>query len=116
MPLYADLLKMDENFKSRHPEIDMDNVKIECAYFVLPKTVTDTRILVWEESELLPVIDFAWLKVCDIVNELKKWKNQEMSEKGNKCKNYSELFLPDVPSCLKNVHWITSIPEKYPCK
>ena len=116
MPLYVDLLRMDKNFAARHPEIDMQNVKIECAYFTLPKSVSDTEILVWQADELEDIIDYAWQKVLDIIGEIKNWKSREMSEKGLKSKEFPSLFLPDVRSCLKDIHWITPIEEEYSCK
>ena len=115
MPLYAHLLKNDKDFAAKHPEIDMNNVSICCAYIVLPKTVTDTSLLEWESSELAEVIPYALKKVLDITNEIKQWKNMKMSLKGQSSKNYKNILLPDVELALPKIEWIESMPEEYTC-
>lgn len=112
MPLYAELLRNDQNFISRLLEKYplAKNPSVCCAYITLPKNVTDTAMLEIDNSDLSRVIPHAIDKVGDIVKEIKLWKNQEMSTKGLSSKSHKNLFLPDIKSALPYIHWTE--PEK----
>ena len=115
MPLYAELLLKDktfmDKFHEKYPHAGVPSVC--CAYIVLPKNVADTKTLKWSSVEIEEVMPYALQKVKDIIDEMKLWKNQEMSEKGAASKLHKNLFLPDVKSALRGISWIPSIPEEY---
>ena len=117
MPLYAELLRNDKTFveklQQKYPKAR--NFSVCCAYIVLPKNVTDTAKIELDSAKLESIIPYAIRKVKDIIDEMKLWKNLEMSQKGLSSKSHKNLFLPDIKSALPDIHWIPSIPEEYTC-
>lgn len=106
MPLYAHFLRNDRHFQERHPDIDMKNVPISCAYLILPKAVTDTCFEECSSFDLDGAIDTALLKMTDIVKQIKLWNTNSMSAEGMKNSRYASLFLPDLQSCLTGINWL----------
>ena len=106
MPLYAHFLRNDRHFQELHPDIDMKNVPISCAYLILPKAVTDTCFEECSSFDLDGAIDTALLKMTDIVKQIKLWNTNSMSAEGMKNSRYASLFLPDLQSCLTGINWL----------
>ena len=98
LPLYAILLRKDPFFAEKYPFLDLENIKIECGYFNLPKAVTSTEIKIWTAID--SVLEKAEEKVWEIAEELKKMK--EKIFKGNPDKkmrfdDFADLFQ-QIPS------------------
>ena len=98
LPLYAILLRKDPFFAEKYPFLDLENIKIECGYFNLPKAVTSTEIKIWTAMD--SVLEKAEEKVWEIAEELKKMK--EKIFKGNPDKkmrfdDFADLFQ-QIPS------------------
>ncbi|MDD3886687.1 MAG: PD-(D/E)XK nuclease family protein, partial [Victivallaceae bacterium] len=101
LPLYRLLIVRDKAFLAAHPEIDFATVEIQCAYFVLPKNVSDTAVLVWDGLEnMLELAEDTAIKVVKTVKRLMKG---ELPRGGSS--TFARLMMPEQETALRGVVW-----------
>ncbi|MBE6359434.1 MAG: hypothetical protein E7057_09360 [Lentisphaerae bacterium] len=106
LPLYALLLKEDQNFWQTFA-LDPAEYTIDCAYLVVPRSVTDTELQVWEAEEFRQILPAAADKVREIIAEILRLPEREIRENPKRIDN--DLLQPDAEKALRNINWI--IPE-----
>ena len=74
LPLYAILLRQDPFFRQKYSFLDMENIKIECGYFNLPKAVSATKIIIWEDMD--SILEDAENTVQETIRDLQLMKKK----------------------------------------
>ncbi|MBR2364884.1 MAG: PD-(D/E)XK nuclease family protein [Lentisphaeria bacterium] len=104
LPLYAILLRKDPFFTKKYPFLDLENMQIKCGYFNLPKAVTSTDIIIWEDMDT--ILGQAEEKVWQIAGELNEMKEKLFRgdpDKKIKYDDYADLFRKMPSSVLRGV-------------
>ena len=111
LPLYALLLRADEEFRARFPEID--EAKIECGYIHLPQSVTESSIRIWKADELAEVLPAALQTTAGIVAEILAMPEQKLFENPDRfCQSGSKnSFKPFFGSGLRQA--VTGVQWEY---
>ena len=108
LPLYRLLILRDAHFRTRHPEIDYNTVRIHCGYLTMPKNVTETAIRIWENMDaLLPQAEEL---VREIISEIRQMKHGIFYEDPGKkipFDTFQPYLLPDLKSAVPTAQWIS---------
>lgn len=107
LPLYRMLILRDAHFRKKHPEIDFHSVRILCGYLTMPKSVTETAILLWENMDsLLPQAEELVREIIDGIREMKNGLFREDPEKKIPFDKFKPYLLPDLKSAVPTAQWI----------
>lgn len=107
LPLYRMLIIRDPNFQAKHPEIELNTVRILCGYLTMPKSVTETQIIMWEEMD--GIMHQAEDLVREIIAGIREMKNGIFREDPDKRILYDRFepyLLPDLGSAVPTAQWI----------
>ncbi|MBR7131499.1 MAG: UvrD-helicase domain-containing protein [Lentisphaeria bacterium] len=102
LPLYAILLCNDPAFYNKFG-IDPAACRLECAYMVLPRSVTDTAIQVWDADDLAEVLPAARECVSRLICEIKEFSDRRMWVDPHKITG--EFFRPDAAAVVRGIQW-----------
>lgn len=78
LPLYKMLLPLDMEFRKLHPEIDMENCRIECGYFRIPDIAKDIGFDFWTDMDLYD--EAAKKEALRVIEIVKKMRSKELPE------------------------------------
>ena len=108
LPLYRMLIVRDGYFRSKHPEINFDTVRIVCGYLTMPKSVTETSILIWEDMDsLLPRAEELVREIIAGIREMKNGVFHEDPMKKVPYDVFKPYLLPDLKSAVPTAQWIS---------
>lgn len=112
LPLYVLLLRNDPYFRTlfdaRYPGLVFDDIKIETAYFMLPKAVMETNIVPWTAGEMKEILPAAEEEATRIIGEIKDMTRGILHENPDgrpKYDSFGDLLLPDTRSAVRGVTW-----------